>query len=116
MRTIIAGSRDITDAGLVALVVESAPWEITSVICGMARGVDTLGAAWARARGIPVVEYPADWLAHGRAAGAIRNSAMAAAADALIVIRYPHSRGSADITQKARARKLVVLDHVLDGR
>lgn len=55
MRTIIAGSRDITDWTLLIRAIRDAQasfadgWPITRVLCGGARGVDTLGKLWAEA-------------------------------------------------------------------
>lgn len=86
MRTIIAGGRDYeakpADWDLLDSLRDSVP--ITEVVCGMARGADTLGKHWAVFRGIPVKEFPADWKNHGRSAGPIRNEQMAEYAEALV--------------------------------
>lgn len=58
------------------------------------RGADALGEHWATAHGIPVERFPADWDKHGRAAGPIRNEAMAREGDALVVFWDGESRGS----------------------
>lgn len=85
MKVIIAGSRSIDSMALVERAVAESGFQITEVVCGMARGVDSLGAAWALANGIPVKEFPADWSV-GRQGGIMRNIAMADYADALIAI------------------------------
>lgn len=46
--------------------------QITTVISGKARGVDTLGERWAAANKISVERFPADW-SLGRGAGFRRN-------------------------------------------
>ena len=46
------------------------------LITGGARGADRIAAECARARGILVTEYPADWARYGKAAGPIRNAQM----------------------------------------
>lgn len=51
--------------------------EVSEVVCGKAKGIDTLGEMWAKQRSIPVAEFPANWERHGRAAGPIRNAEMA---------------------------------------
>jgi hypothetical protein len=58
MRTIIAGSRDITNRSYLEAALQACPWtrEITVVICGGANGVDELGDKWALRAGLPV-EY-----------------------------------------------------------
>ena len=62
MKLIIAGSRyttAFTEADL-ARLEEIRPL-VTEVVCGMAKGVDTLGKAWAVCHGIPVKRFLASW-------------------------------------------------------
>lgn len=115
LRTIIAGSRDISgeDAARVIAVLDACEWPIEVVLSGCARGVDTIGAEWARGRGLPVEEHPAIWGAWGCGAGPIRNQAMAEAADAAIIVRHAQSRGSEDMARRARAAGLRLLEVVL---
>lgn len=94
MRTIIAGSRTIIDQATVERAIAQAPFRVTLVLSGDARGVDRAGAAWARARGIPVELYPADWKRHGRKAGILRNEVMGEKCDALIAVWDGVSRGT----------------------
>ena len=60
-------------------------------------------------RGLPCRRFPADWARFGRAAGPLRNAAMAAVADAAVVYWRPGSRGSADMVRAAQARGLRVV-------
>ena len=53
MRVIIAGSRSMTAAEEVATAIAHSGFAITEVISRGARGVDTLGGAWARTHKIP---------------------------------------------------------------
>jgi len=99
MRVIIAGSRSITDQATVDAAVEASGFLITEVVSGTARGVDRLGEAWAQARSIPIVRFPADWDKYARAAGPIRNRQMAEYGEALIVVMVPKSRGSLNMVQ-----------------
>ena len=108
MKTIIAGSRDITDARYLITALNCVPWSITELVSGGARGVDSMGEAWALSRDIPVKLFPADWDGQGRAAGPIRNTQMADYADALLAIWDGRSRGTEDMITKARARGLQV--------
>ena len=85
MRVIIAGSRFLTDERLVKQAVEMAGFDITQVVSGGGRGIDTVGEEWARARRIPVKRFMADWEELGKAAGPIRNQQMADYADALML-------------------------------
>lgn len=89
--------------------------EIDAILSGCARGIDLAGELWAFAQGIPVERYQADWAARGKAAGPMRNQAMVDAATHILVIRYPDSRGSADVLRRAkRAELTVVADVVLE--
>jgi predicted Rossmann fold nucleotide-binding protein DprA/Smf involved in DNA uptake len=100
MKVIVAGSRDITDYSILRLtfsVIESG-FNITEVVSGTARGIDTLGEEWANQGNIPVARFPADWKKHGKAAGPIRNKQMAEYADAAIVI-HNGSRGSLNMIE-----------------
>lgn len=112
MKTIIAGSREGVTPVDVLGAIERADFSITAVVCGMARGADSFGLAWAEANGIPVECFPADWERHGKRAGFIRNVEMAEAADALILVWTGSSRGSRHMLDTARARGLRVLSYV----
>lgn len=111
MRTIIAGSRDITDYNLVMEACASCPWEITRVVSGTARGVDRLGERWAKERHIPIDRYPADWFNQGKAAGHIRNALMAKNAEALIAIWNGVSPGTLSMIGLAKKAGLHIYIH-----
>lgn len=105
MRLIIAGSRTIADRAEVAQAVKAAlrTWGggrlPTTVLSGDAKGVDRLGAAWAREHRIPVEVFLPDWARYGRVgpknAGYRRNEEMAKCADALVAIWDGKSQGTA---------------------
>ena len=120
MRTIIAGSRGITDYGLVCRAmreaVEHGLGAITQVVSGAARGVDRLGERWAREAGVPVAQFPVSpeaWQ-RSRRAGLERNVQMAENADALVAIWDGYSPGTSHMIRIARERGLRV--YVLDLR
>lgn len=106
MKTIIAGSRTINDPKLVHQAVKDCNWDITEVVCGGAKGIDSLGAEWAKANNIPIKLFPADWNTFGKRAGIIRNLEMACYADALIAIWDGHSRGTLHMITAAKQYKL----------
>lgn len=112
MKTIIAGGRDYRLTARDYVELEKLRPYISEVVCGRATGADTCGKEWAQAHGIPVKDFIPDWEKHGNAAGPIRNSDMAAYADALIA--FPGGRGTADMIRKARAKGLVI--HLIDTR
>lgn len=108
MKLIIAGGRDYR--------LGKAQWkfldgidirhQVDQVVSGDCRGADREGEAWADDMGIPVRHFLANWPEHGKAAGPIRNQAMADYADALAL--FPGGRGSADMRRKAEAGGLKV--------
>jgi hypothetical protein len=75
MRLCIFGSRSFGD--YVLLEMEASKINFDTLICGEAKGADSLGKAYAISRNIPVESYPADWGRYGKRAGYIRNVAMA---------------------------------------
>lgn len=113
MKVIIAGTRykdkankiPFDDFKLIVEAVDRSGFEITEVVCGMAIGVDKLGEQWAIANNIPVKEMPANWNAHGKAAGPIRNRQMAEYADAAVIIWDGVSDGSRNMVNEMIRKK-----------
>lgn len=93
MKVIIAGSRKGFTRNYVFKHLEQTHIEIKEVVCGMAKGVDLIGYDWAKEKGIPIIEMPADWRL-GKQAGYERNIRMAEKADALIAFWDGESRGT----------------------
>lgn len=76
------------------------------VVCGCARGADTLGKQFAEELGLKVLEYPADWDKYGKRAGYIRNEEMAKISNALIAFWDGESRGTKHMIDLAKKYKL----------
>lgn len=111
MKVIVAGSRYITDYDVVRKALDDARengLEITTIIEGGARGVDSLAARYATEHGIEHIRVHADWKRYGRGAGRKRNDQMAAMGDALIAIWDGKSRGTRHMIDCARQRTLLV--------
>jgi len=106
MKTIIAGSRDITDYTVVLAAILSSEFRITEVVAGGARGVDRLAEQFAADMKLPILIFPADWNNNSRAAGVIRNRQMAEYADALIAVWDGESRGTKNMIDEATIRNL----------
>lgn len=114
MRTIIAGSRGITDPSVVPTAVAHAIGAgivPTVVISGGARGVDALGEQWASSNGIPVERYPAEWGKYGKKAGTMRNVHMGNIATALIAVWDGKSTGTKHMIDFAKRHGLKVYVH-----
>lgn len=110
MKVIIAGSRDITDKSLIFEAIRSSGFEITEVVSGGCRGVDTVGEEWAKLNKIPVRRFsPKYGVYPGRVAPLIRNTEMAKYGDALIAVRKVGvSNGTDDMIEKAKEHKLKI--------
>lgn len=106
MKTIIAGGRDTQ------LTLEDIEYlntlDITEVVSGGARGIDTEGEIWAQETGIPIKRFPAEWNKYGKGAGFKRNVQMAEYADALVV--FPGGNGTNHMFRTATKHGLVVFD------
>jgi len=111
MRTIIAGSRSITDLAVVEKAVKDSGFAITEVVSGGARGVDRLGEKLANDCGLPCAVFPAEWKRYGKRAGFLRNSQMAEYAEALVAVWDGKSRGTAHMVSEAKDRGLRVYIH-----
>ena len=107
IRLIIAGGRKFKRYGLIVKAMKDHPVPDV-ILCGMAMGADIRGKKYGDSRGIIVEEYPADWEAHPKKAGNIRNTEMADNATHLLAFWDGRSTGTADMISKARSRGLVV--------
>jgi hypothetical protein len=104
-RLLICGSRDFTDADKFERMMEA--WnrrnnepsksngsDSSTVISGMAEGADTLAVKWAKARNIPVLEFPIskdDYKRYRRGAGPKRNNDMATQGKPTVILGFPKS-------------------------
>lgn len=110
MRVIVAGSRGIANRAwirdiLYGLCID-VPYEnsplcyMEELVCGMAKGPDLIAREFAEHTRqaydvkIKITDFPADWDAHGKKAGILRNIQMGDYADALIAFWDGKSRGT----------------------
>lgn len=120
MNVIVAGARDLVhDQHCVVVAQAVERWiaengSVGRVLCGDCRGADAFGRHWANTVGVPVDRYAPDWDRYGKAAGPYRNAAMVRDADGLVVVRFPDSRGSADVLRRAQAKGIPIVDVVLE--
>lgn len=111
---LIAGSRSLTEYQQLAPRIDEAVAtlglsDIDLVISGMARGVDTVAAQWAKAHNLQLLEMPAAWhdlsapgasvqfrygKPYNRKAGFQRNERMAEKATHAILLIRNRSKGS----------------------
>ena len=109
MKIIIAGSRDITDYDLVKSIIIESNFNITEVVSGCCRGVDTLGERFAIENNILIKNFKPNWKSFGLYAGILRNKKMSEYADGLIAIsKSPISKGTLSMVKCAREHDLKV--------
>jgi YspA, cpYpsA-related SLOG family len=137
MIVIVAGSRSIVEGKFVIEAIERYVEDraIARLVCGCAPGPDRLACEWAWRNGVPIEFFPAwDWqelwarsvwavdrgdtlapcsYGRGRSNGSLRNAAMAARADAALLIWDGKSHGTQDMAKRMeRAKKSFVLAKV----
>lgn len=104
-RVIIAGGRDFDDYQLLKATMDKLLCNITdeiTVVCGQAKGADTLGEQYAMEKGYTIDYYPAQWKLYGKRAGYLRNEQMAQNADALAAFWNGESRGTKNMIELAK--------------
>ena len=101
MRVLVCGGRDYHDMNYVDEVLSEI--QPTVIIEGGARGADFLAANWARSNlsADALVTFTADWDAHGKAAGPIRNQKMLVEGKPDLVVAFPGGKGTADMISRA---------------
>jgi hypothetical protein len=104
-RILVCGGRNFCDVAFVRAHLDRLHREVLIgvVIEGDAPGVDRIAGYWARRNRIDNLKFKADWRAHGRAAGPLRNARMIAEGRPELVVAFPGGRGTADMTARARA-------------
>ena len=96
MKVIVAGGRNFCDYELLCkkLDVILSQQKDIQIVCGEARGADSLGRRYAEERGYTILSYPANWEKYGKSAGFRRNEQMAQVADALVAFWDGQSKGT----------------------
>jgi len=115
MKTIIAGSRNITELKYVEEAIVESGFTITEIVSGGAKGIDSLGEYYGTKHKIPIKKFPANWKLHGKKAGPIRNEEMAKYAEALIAIWDGKSTGTRDMINRAIKKGFKVYVKMYEG-
>lgn len=115
-RILITGSRDWTDEKAIfnAITEEVFGKDVTQItlIHGAARGADSIADKVARFYNLHVEVYPADWQAHGKAAGPIRNQQMIdLGADVCLAFPKGESRGTRHCMKQAKKAGITVRNY-----
>ena len=107
-RILVCGGRDFADATLVYDTLNAS--NVTTLIHGAARGADSLADDWAKAAGVSILRFPADWAKEGRAAGPMRNQRMLEQGRPDVVVAFPGGAGTRDMVARARKAGVPVLE------
>jgi hypothetical protein len=120
MKVVIAGTRTFSNpifSTVISWAVKKSGFPVSTVVWGVCpSGIDQLAKAFARARKLPDLPFPADWKLYKKAAGPIRNGQMARACDAGIVIYDGRSPGSVDMLSKLESEKKPKFWVICDSR
>jgi len=111
MRVLVCGGRDYANKDVVFEQLDFAHRfvGIDLIIQGGAKGADALAASWAKAREVECMEIKADWDAHGKAAGPIRNRLMLEQGKPDWVYAFPGGRGTQNMIAQAKTALVSVL-------
>jgi YspA, cpYpsA-related SLOG family len=110
MKVLVCGDRNWSDSKKIIDRISSLP-QGTTILTGACRGADRIATEEARALHYEVIEFPADWDAHGRAAGPIRNREMLDQKPDLVIAFHSNlaaSKGTADTVCEAKRRGIPV--------
>ena len=110
MRLLVCGGRDYSGRDEIFAVLDGMP--VSVVISGLAPGADTLAIQWAHSRKISLLCFPANWKAHGKAAGPIRNQKMLDEGKPDLVLAFPGGRGTADMVRRAKQAGVTVVERL----
>jgi predicted Rossmann-fold nucleotide-binding protein len=107
VRLLVCGGRDYANASKVNTTLSS--YTIDVLICGCARGADTLAYNYAVRNRILLQLFPAKWDTYGKAAGFIRNQQMLDEGKPDLILAFPGGRGTADMCARGIAAKVEVI-------
>lgn len=107
---LVCGGRDYGNQamlfGVLDMIAEHE--RVDTIIQGGADGADRLARIWCQNRFCRMLNYPADWRTHGKAAGPIRNQQMIDHGKPDLVLAFPGGRGTADMVRRAKAAGIEV--------
>lgn len=109
-KVLVCGGRDYHNIKTVYVALDGLIPKPTLIIQGGAFGADACASEWAHARNVLERQFAADWHAHGRAAGPIRNQQMLDEGKPDLVVAFPGGTGTADMVRRAKAAGVRVIE------
>jgi hypothetical protein len=101
MKIAIIGSRGLNGFDIGAYIPEN----VTEIVSGGARGVDTYARDYAIKNGLKLTEFLPDYNTYGRTAPLVRNIEIIDYADEVYAFWDGHSRGTKFVIENCRRRK-----------
>lgn len=115
MKVVVTGSREFKDDFRASLLIHEVVISLRAegydhLIHGKARGADSIAAAAAERIGMRVTAVPADWEAHGKRAGILRNILMLEEWEPDVVVAFwnGNSPGTRHMIETSKKRDLPV--------
>lgn len=105
-KVIVAGSRTFNDYNLLCSVLKKEFTTNDILVCGGAKGADSLGEKFAIQNNIALSLFLADWDKYGMSAGIIRNEQMANFSNELIAFWDGKSAGTGNMIKTAGKHNL----------
>lgn len=113
MKILVCGGREFDNWGITQSTLDdiaSKNEKFITIIEGGAKGADFLSRVWAIYRNFDYKEYPANWKAHGKGAGPIRNQQMLDEGKPDLVVAFPGDSGTADMVWRAKKAGVKVIE------
>ena len=89
------------------------PPEVTEIVSGGAKGIDTCAGEYAREHGLKLTEFLPDYRRYGRAAPLVRNREIIAYADQVLAFWDGKSPGTMYVIDQCKKQKKTVTVHLL---
>ena len=105
MKVAVIGSRSLRVDDLGKFL----PEDVTEIVSGGAKGVDTSAKEYAQAHGIPLTEFLPDYRRYGRGAPLRRNITIIEYADLVLAFWDGKSRGTKYVIDQCRERGVPVI-------
>ncbi len=112
MIVLVCGGRDYSNGDYLFEKLDEvyAEFGTACIVHGDAKGADSLADMWANKRGVDVIRCPADWSAHGRAAGPTRNASMLKDYDPNVVVAFPGGKGTDHMVEISKKHGCIIVD------
>lgn len=108
MKIAIIGSRNL----MVENLQQYLPENVTEIVSGGAKGVDTCARAYARAKGLKLTEFFPNYEQYGRQAPLVRNDQIIDYADAVFAFWDGQSRGTKYVIEACKKKNKKVTVYV----